>query len=139
MNTARDQQIRALYQAALERAPAQRAAFVAQLSGTDDELRRSVELMLSQTSPTAIGATSTTRGDESADLPPGTQIGQYRIDATIGRGGMGVVYRATDTKLHRPVARLRFEREAQTASESGKQSASTRATCAASRAAPSWI
>ncbi len=129
VNAARDQQIRALYQAALERDPAQRAAFVAQLSGTDDELRRSVELMLSQTNPTAIGASSTARGDESADLPAGTQIGQYRIDGTVGRGGMGVVYRATDTKLHRPVAikflssavadaeaRLRFEREAQTAS-----------------------
>jgi len=59
-------------------------------------------------------------------LAPGTQIGPYRIIDQIGAGGMGEVYRATDTKLGRDIAiktlpsalaqepdRLaRFEREA---------------------------
>src|SRR5215208_5936881 len=60
-------------------------------------------------------------------LAPGTRLGPYVVDAPLGAGGMGEVYRARDTKLHRDVAvkvlpdrlasdpeRLaRFEREAQ--------------------------
>src|SRR2546421_970881 len=63
------------------------------------------------------------------DIVPGFQLGTYRIDCQLGAGGMGTVYRATDTKLNRPVAikflsndvadafaRRRFQREAQMAS-----------------------
>jgi Tol biopolymer transport system component len=61
-------------------------------------------------------------------LAPGTRIGPYEVTSQIGAGGMGEVYRATDTTLDREVAikvlpaafaqdanRLaRFEREAKT-------------------------
>src|SRR4029453_11252117 len=59
----------------------------------------------------------------------GARIGTYRLEATLGQGGMGVVFRALDTKLNRPVSvkflsdtladaagRRRFQREAQMAS-----------------------
>ena len=65
---------------------------------------------------------------EDLALAPGTRLGVYEIVAQIGEGGMGLVYRARDTKLNRDVAlkvlpdlfaadadRLaRFTREAQT-------------------------
>src|SRR5712691_8576565 len=67
--------------------------------------------------------------EQRGPMPAGMLVGVYRIEASIGEGGMGTVYRALDTKLNRPVAikvlsddladaaaRRRFQREAQMAS-----------------------
>jgi ABC-type branched-subunit amino acid transport system substrate-binding protein/DNA-binding beta-propeller fold protein YncE len=39
-----------------------------------------------------------------AAIGPGSTFGRYRVESLIGRGGMGVVFRATDLSLSRPVA-----------------------------------
>ena len=42
--------------------------------------------------------------DNVQALPPGTRLGDYRLDATIGHGGFGITYRAFDTQLAKFVA-----------------------------------
>jgi len=124
----RSDRIRELYEAALKRPIGERSSFVAVQTKGDRDLRQRVEALLSGQHDTQIAGYESTDGD-SAVLAAGTLIGQYRIDGPLGAGGMGVVYRATDTKLNRPAAikvlpesladpeaRRRFQREAQMAS-----------------------
>ena len=42
--------------------------------------------------------------DNVQALPPGTRLGDYRLDAMIGHGGFGITYRAFDSQLAKVVA-----------------------------------
>jgi Tol biopolymer transport system component/predicted Ser/Thr protein kinase len=111
MTGERFQQIQELYHAARE----DRAA----LDKADPELRREVESLLAQDG-VSLPSLNLVSDVTITQLAAGAQLGPYKIEARIGAGGMGEVYRAADTRLDRKVAIKisaqqfsgRFEREA---------------------------
>src|SRR5262245_16362464 len=126
------QQISRICIEALEVPEEKRSSFLAKACEGDLELRREVESLLAYQGRaegfidgTALQVSAENLAAERKSLI-GRRIGPYQIVARIGAGGMGEVYRATDTRLNRTVAikvlsshlslkpdlRQRFEREA---------------------------
>jgi serine/threonine protein kinase len=104
MTPERWRQIEDLYHAAQERSPADRVAL---LECTDPDIRARVERMLEVDSGGQMldGPAAGLLADPTRTvIATGTQLGPYRIEAQIGAGGMGTVYRAVDTRLGRVVA-----------------------------------
>jgi eukaryotic-like serine/threonine-protein kinase len=104
MTPDRWRQIEDLYHAARKCPPDQRAAL---LEASDPEIRSRVERMLEVESGSRVldqPLDGLLADPTQTVVAPGAQLGPYRIEAQIGAGGMGTVYRAIDTRLGRVVA-----------------------------------
>ncbi len=141
MNPEQWRKISELFEAALERPVNERAVFLAHACAGDDEIQRRLEAMLAADARDDLMIDGRAYEILSAPLPSmpgpdesqsfsGEVIGTYQLTRELGRGGMGTVYLAYDTRLERQAAvkllpsRLsnnpervyRFQREARSAS-----------------------
>ncbi len=103
------QEIDRIFADALECEPAERAAFLEEACGGDEELRKEVESLLANDMPESLAGDHAVQeatrllvkkaGERTID-----RIGRYQIIRSLGAGGMGRVYLGLDEQLNRPVA-----------------------------------
>ena len=96
--------IKEIFSDAREKPQPERASWLDSACGGDEQLRAEVERLLVQDeeslkSPAAALSPQVAQGVAVGDL-----LSHYRVEAKIGEGGMGAVYRAYDTRLRRQVA-----------------------------------
>jgi Tol biopolymer transport system component len=110
-DTGRRRRVEEVCDAALDRDARERPAFVAEACRADHELRREVEALLAhaQEAETFLevplaDVAAQVMGAEDDGWLVGRQVGPHQILSFLGRGGMGEVYRARDTRLGRDVA-----------------------------------
>lgn len=105
MTSERWRQISDLFGEALEQPVSIRAEFLARKCGSDTALREEVEALLAANDDSTDGFLDRPAVDLWAPAArEGDRIGRYHVRHLIGRGGMGEVYVADDTKLARIVA-----------------------------------
>ena len=103
-------QIEELFHRALEREEPGRASFLDEACAGDDDLRQEVEALLAEQIESGfletpvIEAEARELAQNNRPTMEGKRIGTFEILSPLGRGGMGEVWRARDSKLGREVA-----------------------------------
>ncbi len=105
------QQIKEVLHQALQRGPEARPGFLAEVCSDDESLQKEVEALLASYDrkgsffeKPATADIAKVLADDQAEPLVGQSLGPYRVISQLGAGGMGEVYLAEDTRLHRPVA-----------------------------------
>src|SRR5712675_1081114 len=111
MTPARFQTIEGIFLAAVEHEPDQVSAFLDTACAGDQTLRREVEALLASDQragqfieTSSVGLATKVIQNQHADSLVGRTIGHYKISESIGTGGMGEVYLATDITAGRKAA-----------------------------------
>src|SRR5512132_478265 len=116
MTPERWRQVEEIFQAALDLSPGERTRYVSEVCAEDSELKRDVEVLLSQYDSAGELLEEPIYGNtelnmlesfvEEQDPMLGRRLGSYRIDREIGRGGMGAVYESSraDNEFHKRAA-----------------------------------
>ena len=118
MTPERWQQVKQIFQSAIERPPSERDGFISQACADDPDLRSQVQFLISSYDTAddsfqgvAVNVAAQMIFDDEAKSLLGHSIGPYEVTERIGRGGMGEVFLAKDSRLARKVALklLRFD------------------------------
>jgi serine/threonine protein kinase len=96
--------VKEIFGAVQEKADPERAGYLDTLCGADGVLRREVERLLAYDDESLVSPAADLLEQAARELAVGDQLSHYRVEAKLGEGGMGAVYRAYDTRLHRLVA-----------------------------------
>lgn len=111
MNSDRWQEVKEIFNGALECAPEDRSGYLEAACRGDDDLRGEVESLLASLNESgsfmkqpAVSGVADMIVETQTQLRAGERVGRYLIRQPIGAGGMGEVYLASDLELEREIA-----------------------------------